>query len=136
VAALSVDPLRLYIERGLTSAFFLGDPWAYFRPDCSQLLARPRQVRAILYDSGPAPVKFSPAARPTLPVTVDPDGDEPLTVERYWVLNSLRPWWISQRHLAASERPVDLDAAVIILLSAAGAGLIGLVVLSQPKPNR
>lgn len=136
IAALSVEPLRLYIERGLNASFFLNDPWAYFRPDCSQLLARPRHLWEIACYAGKAPKKFSPARRPTLPVTVDPDGDEPLTVERYWVLNSLRPWWISQRHLAASERPVDLDAAVIILLSAAGAGLIGLVVLSQPKPNR
>ncbi|HEX5446723.1 MAG TPA: hypothetical protein VFW87_23095, partial [Pirellulales bacterium] len=128
VAALSVDPLRLYIERGLTSAFFLADPWAYFRPECSQLLARPRQVREIASYAGPAPLKFSPAARPTLPVTVDPDGDEPLEVQRYWVLNSLRPWWISQRHLAASEQPVDLDAALRLLLSVAGGSLVGLAV--------
>lgn len=136
VAALSVDPLRLYIERGLSSAFFLGDPWAYFRPDCSQLLARPRQVREIVGYSGPAPQKFSPARRPTLPVTVDPDGDQPLEVHRYWVLNSLRPWWISQRHLPARERPVDLDATSWLLLSLAGASVVGLIALSRFHPSR
>ncbi len=128
LAALSVEPLRLYIERGLNASFFLNDPWAYFRPNCSQLLARPRQLWEIANYAGPAPQKFSPAARPTLPVTVDPDGDEPLEVQRYWVLNSLRPWWISQRHLAASERPVDLDAALRLLLSVAGVSFVGLAV--------
>lgn len=131
-AALSVDPLRLYIERGLTSSFFLNDPWAYFRPRCSQLLARPRQLREIVCYAGPAPQKFSPASRPTLPVTVDPDGNEPLEVQRYWVLNSLRPWWISQRHLSESERPVDLDAALTILLSLLGISLAGLILSQRP----
>lgn len=127
LAALSVEPLRLYIERGLNASFFLNDPWAYFRPNCSQLLERPRQVREIFSYTGPEPKKFSPARRPTLPVTVDPDGDEPLEVRRYWVLNSLRPWWISQRHLAADERPVDLDVALRWLLLASGIGLVGLL---------
>ena len=132
IAALSVDPLRLYIERGLTSSFFLNDPWAYFRPHCSQLLARPRQLREIVCDAGPAPQKFSPAKRPTLPVTVDPEGDEPLVVQRYWVLNSLRPWWISQRHLSESERPVDLDAALKVLLTLLGFSLAGVVSVTRP----
>lgn len=132
IAALSVDPLRLYIERGLTSSFFLNDPWAYFRPRCSQLLARPRQLREIVCYAGPAPQKFSPAKRPTLPVTVDPDGDEPLEVQRYWVLNSLRPWWISQRHLSESERPVDLNAALRVLLTLLGISLAGLTFVTRP----
>lgn len=124
LGALSVEPLRLYIERGLTSSFFLNSPWAYFRPDCSQLLARPRQIAQIARGDGPLPERFTPAVRPTLPVTVDPGKDGPLTVERYWVLSSWRPWWTSLRHVPMSERPIDLDAALRNLLAAAGAGAL------------
>lgn len=126
LGALSVEPLRLYIERGLTSSFFLNSPWAYFRPDCSQLLARPRQIAEIARWDGPQPERFTPAARPTLPVTVDPGKDGPLTVERYWVLSSWRPWWSSLRHLAASERPVDLNLAIRNLLAIADIGVLSL----------
>jgi hypothetical protein len=122
VGALSAEPLRLYIERGLTSSFFLNSPWAYFRPDCSQLLARPRQIAEMVRRSGPVPERFTPAAAPTLPVTVDPAADGPLSVERYWVLSSWRPWWSSLRHLPLSERPVDLDAALRNLLGIAALG--------------
>lgn len=126
LGALSVEPLRLYIERGLTSSFFLNSPWAYFRPDCSQLLARPRQIIEIARGDGRLPDRFTPAARPTLPVTVDPGKDGPLTVERYWVLRSWRPWWSSLRHLPVSERPIDLNAAIRNLLVVAGVGALGL----------
>lgn len=126
LGALSVEPLRLYIERGLTSSFFLNSPWAYFRPDCSQLLARPRQIAEIARGDGPQPEQFTPAARPTLPVTVDPGKDGPLTVERYWVLSSWRPWWCSLRHVPMNERPIELDAAVRNLLAVAGVGVLSL----------
>jgi hypothetical protein len=47
-------------------------------------------------------------------------------IRKYHVLNSFRPWWISQRYLPPAQRPVDLLSAFAWLASAS---IIGLVLL-------
>jgi hypothetical protein len=47
----------------------------------------------------------------------------PEAVRRYHVLNSLRPWWISQWYLPPAERPVDLMATSVLLGGVLLAGL-------------
>ena len=47
-------------------------------------------------------------------------------VHKYHVLNSLRPWWISQWYLAPAARPVDLGATVVLLSLLLLGGVSGL----------
>jgi hypothetical protein len=167
--ALSVDPHRLYIERGLPSAFYYDiSPWLYFHPAVSHLPNRPREIVESLsptqqpVEAFAPPDGFRPPNTPTFAFPVinlirradapaaarvvghltGPPGTAslnavsnlvctaaetgPEAVRRYQVLNSLRPWWVSQWYLPPEERPVDLLATAALL---AGALLIGLVVM-------
>src|SRR5262249_6770045 len=152
VLALSVDPHRLYIERGLPAAFYYHiSPWLYFDRDISHLLNRPRELIEVLGSRSPAEL-FTPARASTFAFPVidlvgvnreavvggmigsltAPDGSGNLcaggawlagwqresgqeAVRKYHVLNSLRPWWISQWYLLPEERPVDLPATGSLL---------------------
>ena len=133
VLGLSVDPHRLYLKRNLWSRFYVVDPWLYFHPAISHLANRPREIVEILSDDTPAEA-FTPARSPTycfpIPERI-PGGPE--AVHHYRVLNSLRPWWISQRYLRAEERPVDLGATFGLL---AGAVLGGLALMLLGCQNR
>lgn len=126
---LAADPHRLYVERGLPSAFGVSHPFLYFHPAASHLVQRPREIIEMLKDSEQAPL-YSPAHSPTfaMPLFEPPDMFETgrPVVERYAVLRSFRPWWWSQRMLPEQERPVPLANTVWVLLGVAAAGSIGM----------
>jgi hypothetical protein len=124
LAALSVDPHRLYVEREMPAAFYLDNPWIYFRTPFAHLVNRPREIREILAHDQPPATAFTPAPAPTFafPILNEVKGG-PEAVRRYHVLNSFRPWWISQRYLPPDDRPVDLAASGVALASVALAGL-------------
>jgi branched-subunit amino acid transport protein len=128
-ASLTVDPHRLYVERGLRSVFYADRPWAYFDPDVSHLLNRPREITEIAGSrhASRAPY-FSPAPAPTFdfPVIDFMERGRP-AVDKYHVLRSFRPWWTSQRYLSAADRPVDLDRWVAGTLALAAASLALIV---------
>jgi hypothetical protein len=102
----------------------LNDRWFYFRPLDAKIVNRPREVFDILTDRDSHPASFTPAAEPTFPVTVP---RRPIDVREYQVLNTLRPWWISQRRLDVAERPVDLKVALKTLV---GLALVGLTLMA------
>ena len=129
LAGLSVDPFRLYIERGFSAAFYFDQPWINFDARISHLLNRPREIAEILMAKDEGVQDFSPARSPTFFFKVsdfEPKGRP--AIARYSVLSSFRPWWISQRRLPPSLRPVALSSAVSFLLGSALAGLILSVV--------
>lgn len=131
LAALSVETVRLYIEEQWPQERFLNDRWFYFSPLEAKLVNRPREIFDILADRGPRAERFTPAAEPTFPVAVP---RKPIDVRRFHVLNSLRPWWISQQYLSPAERPVDLKAAAACLLALAALGLSAMAAaLGQGK---
>jgi hypothetical protein len=117
VLALSVDPHRLYIERGLPSAFYQPAPWLYFHPAISHLLHRPREIVEVVSPRRPPSEEFTPSPEPTFafPVIHPLTSTPPESIQRYHILNSLRPWWVSQWYLTPQERPVDLVAALALL---------------------
>ncbi len=120
LSALSVETVRLYIEKQWPLERFLNDRWFYFRPLDAKIVNRPREIFDILTDRGSPTAKFSSAAEPTFPVTA---SRRPIDVREYQVLNTLRPWWISQRRLDVADRPVDLKAALETLVGLALSGL-------------
>jgi hypothetical protein len=116
----------------------LKNPWTYFRLDRSQLLARPRQIWEVLAYDGPAPAAFTQAKAPTLPLIIYVKTDKRFEAHDYQVLSSLRPWWITYRRLPIDQRPIDLSAALEILLLTGGTGLAVLSVallLTSARPQ-
>lgn len=136
LAALSVDPHRLYLERGLPSSFSVSHPWLYFHPAISHLLNRPREIVELLAPDKTASDAFTPSPTPTFafPILDFVDGG-PEAIYRYQVLNSYRPWWISQQYLPPNERPVAIGPTVLALLAVAAAGL-GTMLLALRKASR
>jgi len=137
IAGLSVDPFRLYIERGFSAAFYLDRPWINFDPRISHLPNRPREIAEILMTKGQGAQEFSPARSPTFffkASDFEPKGRQ--AIARYGVLSSFRPWWISQQRVPPSLRPVALSKAVSFLLGSALAGLILSVVGWRASSNR
>ncbi len=117
LAGLSVDPFRLYIERGFSAGFYFDHPWMNFDPRISHLLNRPREIAEILMAKDKEAQDFSPARSPTFFFKAgdfEPKGRP--AIAHYGVLSSLRPWWISQRRVPPSLRPVVLSRAVGFLL--------------------
>jgi hypothetical protein len=124
---LAVVPERLYLERELPSLFYTVDPWLYFNPALSHLLNRPREVIDAL-TAPPAP-EFTPSPTPTftLPVLEPPHHTGPTGIEgvhRYTLLNTLRPWWATFRHLPPDQRPVALAPTAAVLGAAGGLGFL------------
>jgi hypothetical protein len=137
IAALSVDPHRLYIERGLPSSFAVSHPWLYFHPAVSHLLNRPREIVDLISSDSSRAEAFTPAPSPTFsfPVIDFVEGG-PDAIHKYHVLNSFRPWWISQRYLPLDERPVNIGRSVALLLVLAAGGLALLLVSLQMAERR
>ncbi|WP_406696699.1 hypothetical protein V5E97_37510 [Singulisphaera sp. Ch08] len=138
LGALSVDPHRLYLERRLPSAFYLQAPWLYFDPAISHLANRPREIIEILAARGEKAGRFSPSPSPlfAFPV-IDFIEKGPEAIRNYHVLNSFRPWWISQRHLTAG-RPIALGrtALLLVLLAASGLAMQTLALFARPRMDR
>jgi hypothetical protein len=136
LAALSVDQHRLYLERGLPSSFSVSHPWLYFHPAISHLLNRPREIMELLAPSRTASEAFTPSPTPTFafPVLDFVEGG-PVAIHRYRVLNSFRPWWISQQYLPPEERPVAIGPSVLVLLGLVASGL-GMLVFALPRQSR
>ena len=122
LAALSVDPHRLYIEHRLPSSFYLVTPWVYFHPGISHLVNRPREIVEILAWRGGNAERFTPSPSPlfAFPV-IDYVEKGPEAIRKYHILHSFRPWWICQRYLT-TDRPVSLGrtAGLLVLLAVVG----------------
>lgn len=134
VLGLSVDPQRLYIDRGLPPGFPIAYPMLHFRWELSHLLNRPREIVETWTD--PRPPEYTPMGELTtatsvlLPTDPDPDRQAELRrdlVRRYQVYNGPRFWWINLGWLPSDQRPVDLATAGWVLGGTAAIGL-GLLV--------
>ena len=144
VLGLSVDPQRLYIDRGLPPGFPAEYPMLHFRWELSHLINRPREIIETWTD--PRPPEFTPMGEPTtatsvlLPTDPDPDRQVELRremVRRYQVYNGPRFWWASQPHLPADRRSVDLAEAGLMFAAAAAAGSLTLGwTLTRRSENR
>jgi hypothetical protein len=131
LGALSVDPHRLYMQHRLPSAFFLQAPGLYFHPAISHLANRPREIMEIASARGGRAELFTPSPSPTFAFPViDFVENGPEAVRKFHVLNSFRPWWISQEYLTPAQRPVNLHSAVMWLVSSMIMGLV-LVLASR-----
>jgi hypothetical protein len=132
---LSVDPHRLYVHHSLPSAFYFGHEWVYFHPAVSHLVNRPREIREILQDDGRGTTTFGPAPLATSAPPVLEEMDRgPEAVRKYRILASLRPWWVSQRWLEPTERPVALGPTAALLGALALLGGLPLIVLCRARP--
>jgi hypothetical protein len=133
--ALSVDPHRLYVQLGLPSGFGAVYPWLYFDSHVSHLLNRPREIREVLEARGRRAEAFTPAPEPTFTFPViDPPylpQTGPQAVAKYHLLNSFRPWWVSQQYLAPEERPVALAPTAALF---AGGMIAGLALVLGASP--
>jgi hypothetical protein len=134
LGALSVDPHRLYVQHRLPSVFYLEHPWLYFHPAISHLANRPREIIEIASGRGGRAELFTPSPSLTFAFPVlnyvenGPEG-----IRKFHILNSFRPWWISQRYLTPAQRPVNLRSA---FMWAATSMIIGFVLLLVSCPSK
>jgi hypothetical protein len=122
VMGLTVEIQRLYLERPFAPAYMFEAPLLYFHPAASHLLQRPREICEIVRLDERRIEGFTPAARSLFPVTDNPRFYHSDMLV-YRVLNSFRPWWISQRYLPVDQRAVDLDRTLLLLTTLAAAGM-------------
>jgi len=122
VLALSVDPHRLYVERGLPNAWSAVVPMALFDANNAHLLQRPREIADTLWNDA-EPLAFSPAATPlgAFPMAQH-IGTGPAAIREYVVFDTLRPFWIAHWRLPVEERPAPIVGVAIGLLGVAAAG--------------
>lgn len=130
VGGLSIDPQRLYMERGLPSGFYVKNPTIYFDPAVAHVIQRPREIWSV----------FTARYRPEEVFEARDPGDGSVTggylvngnVEygsngflRYYAMNSFRPWWANFGLLFPKAPPVDIARTVALLaaMAAFGAGL-------------
>jgi hypothetical protein len=161
VAGLSIDPHRLYVERGLPSAFYSAAPWLYFHPAAAHIVNRPREIVEVFdarseVDEGfipaclptsPVPPKINWPARPVpgvqqpapLPTSAPPCPEQfekgPEAVHKYRFLNSFRPWWASMCYLPPPDRPVALEQTAALLGILMAGSLAVLVVACRRLPR-
>ena len=132
LAALSIDPRRLAIERGLPSHSYLWGPDLYFHPAISHLLNRPREIVAVLAAGGKGPVYYSSPRPPTFVFLMFNPADKRSKPYRgsldssfdHVVVNTLRPWWASLCRLHNQSPPVDIKRTTVLLVLVATSGLI------------
>lgn len=128
VAALTVDPHRLYVERGLPSAFGAVAPALYFYPPVAHLLNRPREIAEVWRARHDPGERFSPSLVPTFAFPIIDRTDRgPAAVAKYKLLNSFRPWWVSHWYIPPASRPVSITRTVAVMVSIAALGLLLLV---------
>jgi hypothetical protein len=127
-AALTADPDRLYIQRRLPSVYGALAPVLYFDPANSHLLNRPREIFEIWKARDDPGERFNVSASPTAVARLLKASElGPEAVTKYKVFNSFRPWWANQWYLPASQRPVSLVTAVVVLV---GIFLVGMGLLT------
>jgi hypothetical protein len=137
LGSLCVDPQRLYIEQRLPSAFYVYNPWLYFHPAISHLANRPREIIEIVARRGERAEFFTPSPSPTYTFPVlDFVDNGPEGMSKYHVLNSFRPWWISQLYLRPDQRPVDLPATFLLLVVTATLGLSTAIAATRDEKKR
>jgi hypothetical protein len=125
LSAVCVDPHRLYVERGLPSAFYVSAPQLYFHPGISHLINRPREIAAILSNRDSRAECYTPSLSPTFAFPVlDFVEKGPDAVRKYQVLSGFRFWWASFQYLDPHSRPIELRASVACLTLAATAGFM------------
>ena len=125
MGALCIDYHRLYIERGLPSAFYVAAPDLYFHPGISHLMNRPREIVEVLSNQDGPATCYSPSPSPTFAFPVlDFVEKEPQPLRKYHILNSLRFWWASYLYLDRQSRPVDVARTVAVLIAMALTGLL------------
>ncbi len=125
MGALCIDYHRLYIERGLPSAFYVSAPDLYFHPGISHLMNRPREIVEVLSNQDGPATCYSPSPSPTFAFPVlDFVEKEPQALRKYHILNSFRFWWMSFLYLDRQSRPVDVARTVAVLIGMALAGLV------------
>lgn len=134
--SLCTDPHRLYVEKGLPSAFYLADPYVYFHPSISHLIQRPREIVAAFQSRGDRAESFTPAPEPTFAFPVlDFIRRGPEAVQRFEVLRGFRFWWSSFQTLDRPARPVSIPRTVALLAILAVGGLIAQIMATQaPAP--
>jgi hypothetical protein len=136
VMGLTVDPYRLYVQRGLPSTFGAYAPLLYFDPANSHLVNRPRELIEIWRARDGRGLAFTPWDPPTATVTVMERVElGPSAVEKYKVLNSFRPWWASHRYMSPDRRPVPVVRTVFWLVALVGVGLV-LIAWGMADANR
>ena len=128
LGALSIDPLRLRIERASTSMPYVPIVEIYFHPSYSQLVNRPREIIEVLSTSGETARYKSPGPVTDLGITVAPLAEMgPAAIRKSHDLNSFRPWWVSLSYLDDHLYNVNTRLALTILGLIASTGLILLV---------
>ena len=105
--ALSVDPIRLYIEQGLPVNAGRADPAIYFNPRISHLFNRPREILQIATRGG----QRRPDLSISLPTLDSPGKGSGAVVGRrvFRMPNTFRPWW-------ATRQPLGVDSGRTALL--------------------
>jgi hypothetical protein len=128
--ALSLDHQRFFFERNLHPWFWAYDRWVYFKPDRSQLLARPAELAAALREGVPeTAVRFAPGphANATTYALFGPDRFKRAASDRwmrgYRLFYLPRPWPLWMRHEPAG-RPFSPGRPVVALSAAAALGLV------------
>lgn len=115
--ALTVDPHRLYVERGMQSAFGAHAPLLYFDPQLAHLLQRPREIVEVWRARGETGQAFAPSAVPTFAFPViDKVESGLIALKKYKLLNAFRPWWISHWYISEAQRPVPIVPTVFVLI--------------------
>ncbi len=128
LAALSIDPHRLYVERGIPSGFYVAQPTLYFHPSIAHLLHRPREIVEAIESREERAKCFTPAPALTFAFPVlDFVERGPQSIRKYQVLKGFRFWWSSYQALDRGSRPVDVAKTVALLAIVAGVGLLMLV---------
>lgn len=135
--ALTVDPHRLYVERGLPSAFGAVAPVLYFYPPVAHLVNRPREIFEVWRARSEPGDEYSPSRVPTAAIPILDEFERgPAALKRYKMLNSFRPWWVSQRYLSVESRPVPIVRTVLLELGGALSGAILILLATRKRPLR
>jgi len=125
LGALSIDPLRLRVERAPAIKTYVAFPEVYFYPSHSQLVNRPREIFEVLSTSGETARYKSPGPVIDIGITVAPLAERgPGAIRKNHVLNSFRPWWASLSYLDGSLSHISIRKSLIAL------GLIALTGIS------
>jgi hypothetical protein len=124
VLALTVDPDRLYVERGLPPMFGAIAPSLNFAPQTSHLINRPREIAAVWQARAERAERFVPWSGSTSAIHVISESRlGPSGVKRYKVLNAFRPWWFSHWYIPKDQRPVHIVRTFFIMFGTLAVGL-------------